>query len=60
MIMIVVILLYLLYTHLPDKFLWSEETKIKYQEAFHSNVVKNKPIDIHEQLETGCMDVQSI
>ena len=48
------------YTHLPDKFWWSEEAKIKYQEAFHSHNVKNNPIDIDEQLEAGCMDVQSM
>ena len=48
------------YTHLPDKFLWSEEAKIKYQEAFHSNDVKHKLIDIDEQLEAGCMDVLSL
>ena len=36
------------------------KAKIKYLEAFHSNDVKHKLIDIDEQLEAGCMDVQSL
>ena len=40
--------------------LWSEEAKIIYQGAFHSNDVKHKLKDIDEQLEAGCMDVQSL
>lgn len=48
------------FTHLPDKFLWSDEGKIKYQEVFHSNEIKDKLTDIDEQLEGGCMDVQSM
>ena len=45
------------YTCLLDEFLWSEEAKIKYKEAFHLNDVKNKTLDIDEQLEAGCMDI---
>ena len=28
------------YTHLPDKFSWSDEAKDKYQEAFHSSDIQ--------------------
>ena len=48
------------YTHLPDKFLWSAEAKNKYQEAYHSNEIQQKLIDIDKQLEGGYMNVKSM
>ena len=48
------------YTHLPDKFLWSDETKNKYQKAFHCNDIKQKFIDIDNQLKCGCIDAKSL
>ena len=48
------------YTHLPDKFLWSDEAKNKYQEAFHCNDIKQKLIDIDNHLEGGCIDAKSL
>ena len=46
------------YTNLPDKFMWSDEAKIRYQEAFHSEDIKQKLKDIDKQLEGGCMNVK--
>ena len=46
------------YTHLPDKFSWSDEAKDKYQEAFHSSDIQQKLINIDKQLKGGCMDVK--
>ena len=37
------------YTHLPDKFLWSDVTKVKYQETFNSIDVRNKLTAIDTQ-----------
>ena len=48
------------FTHLPDKFLWSDEAKSKYQEAFHSNDIQQKLFSIDKQLKGGCMNVQSM
>ena len=41
------------YTHLPDIFLWSDEVKTEYQDAFQSNDIQQKLIDIDKQLEAG-------
>ena len=46
------------YTHLPDKFLWSDEGKHKYQEVLNSNEMKQKIIAIDKQLERGCIDAK--
>ena len=48
------------YTHIPDNFLWSDEVKTEYQDAFQSNDIQQKLIDIVKQLEAGCMNVKSI
>ena len=46
------------YTNLPDKFMWSDEAKIRYQDSFHSKDIKQKLKDIDKQLEGGCMNVK--
>ena len=48
------------FTHLPDKFLRSDEAKSKYQGAFHSSDIQQKLINIDKQLIGGCMNVQSM
>lgn len=45
---------------LPDNFLWSEEAKIKYQEAFHTSEVKDKISDLEKELKSDRVEVQSL
>ena len=47
-------------TPLPDKFLWSEETKVRYQEAFHTSEVKDRISDFENELVSNSVEVQSL
>ena len=40
--------------------MWSDNAKTEYQEAFQSNDIQQKLIDIDEQLEAGCINVKSV
>ena len=48
------------YTHLPDEFLWSDEAKSINKEAFNSNDIQRKLIEIDEQLDGGCMNIKTM
>ena len=45
---------------LPDNFLWSEEAKLRFQEAFHTPEIKNKISDIEKELDSNSVLVQSL
>ena len=47
-------------TPLPDTFLWSEDTKVKYQEAFHTSEVKDRISNLENELESNSVEVQSL
>lgn len=48
------------HTQLPDKLLWKDETKIKYQESFQTADIKTKLKEINKVLEEGCINAQHI
>ena len=46
---------------LPDKFLWSEEAKLRYQETYHTPEVKKNTIsDIEKEFDSHSVQVQSL
>lgn len=45
-------------THLPDKFIWSKEAMIKYQEAFNTSDIKNKLKDIDKEVDLPNVNIQ--
>lgn len=45
---------------LPDKFVWSEEAKQRYQETFHTQEIKSKISDIEKEAELQNVHVQSL
>ena len=45
---------------LPDNFLWFEEAKLRNQDAFHTQEVKNKISDIEKELDSHSVQVQSL
>ena len=51
---------HLKYTHLPDKFLWSDNAKDSYEEAFKSNDIRLKLVNIDDKIENGDTNVQSM